>query len=262
MATYTMELRTLIDEHGYRIFDDYAFYTDDAKVKEEFEKIFIETYYFHEIGCETPDRFKWMLKARLNLIIPYYSQLYMTEWNQVGKDMMTSKDLVETTTHTLTSQQLGSQEQQSTSESNLQSEGSGVETSEANSQATGSGEGTTISTDLETALENGVPQVNLETDLTRKSQSDSTSTTSTEASTQSDSNSTTSSQSSSSNHSSNESSLSNQQQNQLEEKTTFTSKGDIGIQTPAYAITEWRKVLININQQIIDECRDLFMAIY
>ena len=46
------------------------------------------------------------------------------------------------------------------------------------------------------------------------------------------------------------------------EKTTFTSKGDIGVQTPAYAITEWRKVLININQMIIDECNDLFMKIY
>ena len=48
----------------------------------------------------------------------------------------------------------------------------------------------------------------------------------------------------------------------LSESTTFTSQGDVGIQTPAYAITEWRKVLININQQIIDECRDLFMSIY
>ena len=46
------------------------------------------------------------------------------------------------------------------------------------------------------------------------------------------------------------------------ESTTFTSTGDIGIQTPAYAITEWRKVLININQLMIDECKDLFMKIY
>ena len=60
----------------------------------------------------------------------------------------------------------------------------------------------------------------------------------------------------------NESSMTNQQQNQLEETTTFTSKGDIGIQTPAYAITEWRKVLININQMIIEECHDLFMKLY
>ena len=48
----------------------------------------------------------------------------------------------------------------------------------------------------------------------------------------------------------------------LSESTTFTSTGDIGIQTPAYAITEWRKVLININQMIIDECNDLFLKLY
>ena len=49
---------------------------------------------------------------------------------------------------------------------------------------------------------------------------------------------------------------------QLSEKTTFTSKGDVGIQTPAYAITEWRKVIININKMIIDECEDLFIKLY
>ena len=48
----------------------------------------------------------------------------------------------------------------------------------------------------------------------------------------------------------------------LTESTTFTSEGDIGIQTPAYAITEWRKILININQMIIEECNDLFMKLY
>ena len=48
----------------------------------------------------------------------------------------------------------------------------------------------------------------------------------------------------------------------LTETTTFTSKGDVGIQTPAYAITEWRKVIININQLILKECEDLFLVIY
>ena len=262
MATYTIELRTLIDDYGFRIFDDYTFYTDDAKAKEDFEKLFIETFYFHEIGCETPERFKWMLKAKLNRIMPYYSQLYETEWYRVGKDMMNSKDLIETTTHTLTSHQLGSQEQQATSESNSKSEGSGLETNEANSQTEGSGEGTTNGTELESALENGVPQVHLESDLTRKTQTNSASTSSSQASSQSDSTSTTSTQASSSNHTANESTMTNQQQNQLEEKTTFTSKGDIGIQTPAYAITEWRKVLININEMILNECKDLFILIY
>ena len=46
------------------------------------------------------------------------------------------------------------------------------------------------------------------------------------------------------------------------ETTTFTSKGDIGIQTPAYAIEQWRNVIINLNQLIIEECNDLFMKIY
>lgn len=56
--------------------------------------------------------------------------------------------------------------------------------------------------------------------------------------------------------------MTNQQQIELEETTTFTSKGDIGIQTPAYGITEWRKVLININEMILNDCKDLFMQIY
>ena len=262
MATYTIELRTLIEEYGFQLFDDYAFYTDDKKVKAEFEKLFIETFYFHEIGCETPARFKWMLKAKLNRIMPYYKQLHQTEWMQVNKDMMNSKDLTETTTHTLTSHLSGTQEQQLSSESHSQVTGSGEETSTSKAQSEGSGDGTNNGTELESALENGVPQVHLEADLTRKTQSNSNSTSSSQATSESAATTSATSQSTTSDNMSNESSMTNQQQNQLEEKTTFTSKGDIGIQTPAYAITEWRKVIININQMIIDDCSDLFMRIY
>lgn len=46
------------------------------------------------------------------------------------------------------------------------------------------------------------------------------------------------------------------------EKTTFESKGDIGVQTPAYAVEQWRKILININEMIIQECYDLFIRVY
>lgn len=263
MAMYTMELREIANDKSTPVFGfNYPFYCDDKQAKKEFEELFINRYYFHEIGAETYDRWRHQLKTRLCVIMPYYAQLYQTEWTQVEKDMMNSKDLVETTIHTLTSNQSGSQEQQGTSESSSQSEGSGTETSEANSQANGTGIGSTNSTDLESALDNGVPQVHLETDLTRKTQSDSTSTTSSEATSQSDSNTTSSSLATSSNQATNESTMTNQQQNELEETTTFTSKGDIGIQTPAYAITEWRKVIININEMILNECKDLFMQIY
>ena len=263
MATYTMELRTLLETYHTDIFDfDYAFYSDNVNEKKAFEELFINHFYYHEIGCETYSRWHHLLKAKLQLIMPYYEQLYQTEWKRVGKDMMNSKDLTETTIHTLTSNQLGTQAQQGSSDSSSQSEGSGVETSESNAQSSGSGESSNNSTDLESALENGVPQVHLETDLTRKAQSDSTSTTSTNATTQSELNATSSSQATTSNHATNESSLTNQQQNQLEEKTTFNSKGNIGIQTPAYAITEWRKVIINLNQMIIEDLSSLFIQIY
>lgn len=46
------------------------------------------------------------------------------------------------------------------------------------------------------------------------------------------------------------------------EKTTFESKGDIGVQTPAYAVEQWRKILININEMLIQECYDLFIRVY
>ena len=48
----------------------------------------------------------------------------------------------------------------------------------------------------------------------------------------------------------------------MEEEITFHSYGDIGIQTPAYAITEWRKVIINLNEMLLNDLKDLFLQIY
>ena len=80
---------------------DYDFYSDNPKDKEEFEKLFIQWYYFREIGFETPERFKLKLQAKLNVIMPYYRQLALTEWDKVRtvEQMMTSKNLKETSTH-------------------------------------------------------------------------------------------------------------------------------------------------------------------
>ena len=46
------------------------------------------------------------------------------------------------------------------------------------------------------------------------------------------------------------------------EKTTFTSKGNIGITSTAELLKKWREVLINIDEMIIEDCEDLFMLIY
>ena len=95
MANFTMEIRELVENpliNGVFTFD-YDFY-GNGEEKQQFEKLFIQHYYFHEIGFETPERFKLKLQAKLNIIMPYYRQLTMTEWDKLRsvEEKMTSKN--------------------------------------------------------------------------------------------------------------------------------------------------------------------------
>ena len=238
MALYTMELRTLVNDPYCDIFGfDYPFYTDNKKAKADFEELFINHFYYHEIGCETFTRWQQMLKARLMLRMPYYAQLYQTEWHQVKNVelMMTSKNVIDTITHEL--EQSG--------------ESSGVSESSATNTVNDGVESssTTTSEFIESAIANGVQVVNME-QANRTSMNQSTGSSSGESS------------STSSGESESNVTSSSQNQTTISETTTHTSKGDIGIQTPAYAITEWRKIIININEMLIHELEDLFVQIY
>lgn len=236
MAMYTIELRTLINDYQLDIFNfDYPFYCNDKEVKKEFEELFINRFYYHEIGAETYNRWQQQLKTKLLLKMPYYTQLYQTQWEQTGKNMMESKNLIETTTHKLSSQ--GSNTGEVIDETTAKQQDQ--------SSASSSGEGFHD----ESLIADGVNLVNLDTANktgTSKDSSEAQSSSSSEVEGQTSKN----VQSSSNNETT------------LTEETVFESKGDIGIQTPAYAITEWRKVIININEMILEECHDLFMQIY
>ena len=242
MANYTMEIRQMIDNSLIGLFTfDYDFYSDNPKDKEEFEKLFVQWYYFREIGFETPERFKLKLQAKLNMIMPYYRQLALTEWDKVRtvEQMMTSKNLKETSTHEQSI--TGNNESSSNGQSNQS--GKGSTTQHQSTTNTQNGKSSNLS--------DGVSQASLEDGyLTSTSSVDDKGVQTLSGST-TDNTEVKSSQ--------NTSGTNNQV---LTESTTFTSEGDIGIQTPAYAITEWRKILININQMIIEECNDLFMKLY
>lgn len=76
MASRTIELRTLVDS-GFNIFNfPYPFY-DNGK-RRDFERKFIEHFYFREIGCETPERFRWYLRDKMQTVFPYYNELLKT----------------------------------------------------------------------------------------------------------------------------------------------------------------------------------------
>ena len=254
MANYTMEIRQMIDNPLIGLFTfDYDFYSDNPKDKEAFEKLFIQWYYFREIGFETPERFKLKLQAKLNLIMPYYRQLAMTEWENVRsvEQMMTSKNLKETTEHKQTIEGSNESESNATSSNN--------QSDNMNQSSTSSGTNTTSSTtnDKQSNLADGVAQASL-TSGYLSSVSESTNRSNATVSSNDESHASNSSQGTAEQ---NGRTLGNNRQ-ELMETTTFSSVGDIGIQTPAYAITEWRKVLININQMIIDDFNDLFMKLY
>ena len=48
----------------------------------------------------------------------------------------------------------------------------------------------------------------------------------------------------------------------MKETTNLISRGNIGITSSAELLEKWRKVLINIDEMIINECSDLFMMVY
>ena len=239
MANYTMEINQMMNNPiiGGVFTFNYEFYSDNENDKKEFEELFIQHFYFREIGFETPYHFKLRLQATLNLRMPYYRQLALTEWNKVRtiEQMMTSKNLKESTTH----------EQSIKGNTSVNSNNSSDLTQSSSSNSTASSE------DLmnQSSLADGVSSASLENGyLTTvgKNQNEQTQTLS-NTGTQ---NSTASGNSESNN------------EQVLSETTTFHSTGDIGIQTPAYAITEWRKVILNLNEMLIKDCEDLFIKIY
>ena len=50
--------------------------------------------------------------------------------------------------------------------------------------------------------------------------------------------------------------------NKEKETTTLISQGNIGVTSSAELLKQWREVLINIDNMIIEDCKDLFMLIY
>lgn len=256
MANYTIELKNI----PTKVFNfSYPFYCESPQAKREFEERFMGYYFFHEIGFETIDRFQHVLAERLRLRMPYYQQLYQTEWQQTQKDMMLSKSLVETLTREIILEGSNESSQSTSGTNNVTNE----QTQTGTSSSTGTSEGTSSNqmTTKESSINDGVSVVNLENEnLTIHSSQESTGQTSATSSGES----TDEQQLSGSQDTTSSSEMSSSGTNQSKqiETQTFLSEGDVGIQTPAYAITEWRKIIININEMIIKECADLFMQIY
>lgn len=225
-AKYSVELRNIAETPGMKVFDfDYHFY--EPQFQCDFEEKFIDHYYFDEIGFETVGRFKQRLKSKLNMKMPYYEQLYKTELKAQDIDFLLNKDLRETFIRT------------------LDKEDSVKGQDDTSSSSTNSSSNSATSDIKESNVADGVASAKLSdgylTSVSNNSLKGTSSTTGKESIGK------TSSQDSTGKET---------------EKTEFISKGNIGVTSSAELLEKWRSVLINIDEMIIDDCRDLFMGIY
>lgn len=77
MNKYTLTLQQIINSN-INIFDfEYNLFNNNYKPV--FEQLFIDYFYMEEIAHETVGLFKHRLKNKLDLILPYYNKLYMSQ---------------------------------------------------------------------------------------------------------------------------------------------------------------------------------------
>lgn len=115
MSRYTLELREIVESNNVKLFDfDYNFF--DENLKSDFEKLFIDYFYFREIGQETIARFKKELQTKLNLIHHYYKEYYKTVKQVEIEEFMVTKDATDTFTRILEGESVASGQTVGTSE--------------------------------------------------------------------------------------------------------------------------------------------------
>lgn len=93
MASYTISLYSIENAESFKLFTEYDFYLEENK--KNFEKKFFDKYFDREIYCKNPFVFRRALIGKLNLIMPYYKQLYQTELESKNINFLLNKDLKE-----------------------------------------------------------------------------------------------------------------------------------------------------------------------
>lgn len=254
---------------------NYDFYLDDDQARKTFEDKFIKHYYYREIGFETPFMFIQKLESHLILNMPYWIQLYQTELECRNINFMLNKDLRETfireveTENNMMTNSATNQNKQSVSSMTTTQSASGNDNGTSSTTSTTEQTDNQQSTTKESLIRDGVSQASLADGYLTGTNSNTTTNTqnvSGTSGTTTEQTSTSQAEATGNNTSTDEMNATNnssQQDNGTTlEKTELISQGNIGVTSSAQLLKEWREVLINMDQIIIDSCNDLFMKIY
>ena len=237
VASYTMTIAEMMNssliDHIFP--SQYDFYIDDEQLRKAFEDKFIRHFYYREIGFETPFMFIQKLETHLLINMPYWKQLYETELESRNINFLLNKDLHETFIREIDSEN--------------QTTGTNATQQNTNTTNTVSQNGTSSNNHKESTMRDGVSVSSLSEGYLTGVSSDNGTSSSTGNSKSSDDIKT-------------KGTLSQTGNEKSVEKTELISQGNIGITSSAQLLKEWREVLINMDEIIIESCNDLFMKIY
>lgn len=257
----------------------------DENYREKLCSKILQHYYTYEIGSETVGLWKLQLQTRMNEIMPYYNQLYLSEL--IDFEPLTDVDL--TTNHgghknettNTTDNDTGTRTGSTTGNSDTTTHREGTDNS--NTSNIGSSEGKTTSTTTDQGDKwdeysdtpmGGLSGVQSLTYLTNARHiSDQASGSKTDNATTSTNGTTTVSGSNSEDGNSNTVETTSSTEKTTNDRTRHTSlngtdgytqtmKGKNGGKSYSELLMEYRKTFLNIDMKIIDELKDLFMGLW
>lgn len=277
MSKYTTQVRWIIEQATYenqdlpisqrvalacsKIFNfDFPIWVEEYRVP--LEKKILMHYFNKEIGFETVGLWKFYLEERMNLIMPYYNELYKTTVKKY--DWLTDTNAHET--------YVGNKKLQENAKfdanGNVKSDMSGKTQDNGNDTFSGTGSSTTDGTKNQNTktLESDLPQANYAnldygTKLTEGEQTETTheQTDTTQQSTADRTNVTDTTQNANTD-------TTQQSTNDLQSNTDDIYMRDrvgaFGSRSLTELLMQYRDSLINIDNMVIDELKDLFMMIY
>lgn len=250
MSKYTVELRVLLEDSYYNekiqsALSKYPMYEAVnlqkyglIPTRDELNNKILNHYKSYEIGQETPALFVEYLESTMNEIMPYYYQLYKSVdmINEID-DIFGNVDITE------------SFEQETSG--NVTDTSNNTATSTATSQAT-------TTTNDNTAGRN----VTDDTPQNRLNISSIDNVTSASQINWNESDSNSSATNSGQDTTSSETNGNNTSESSGTTKHTLSRKGNQGVNTYAHDVLEFRELFKNIEMQIINDLRDLFMLVY
>lgn len=258
MAEFTMTVRAICESLAGNVVSDFnnfqsVIHTAAPKVfsfnypifdeshRAELQEKILLWYYDREIGFRTVGRWQLALAQNLNLIMPYYNEMYKT--NAISYDILTDVDLTEE------SQGTGADEIEESRGSETTGSNNTTNNSTDTTQATTGGTSTSATSDTPQGTIADVDDLSYLTSYNKSTSS---------------SNNNGSVTSTGSSVSENSSVTKDNSTKSSKKSETFikTTKGKSGGKSYAEMIMEYRKAIANVDAMVIAELEDLFLGVW